>query len=87
MSFQHCLLSLARNGASNGTLRLVAAFLTGREMVVKVGQLMSDPRQVNGGCPQGSILEVFLFNATIDDLEKGCADLSEAPKEDARWAV
>ena len=44
-------------------------------MVVKVGQVMSEAREVWGGCPQGSILGVFLFNVTIDDLEEGCPDL------------
>ena len=42
---------------------------------MKVGQTHSEPREVWGGCPQGSILGVFLFNATIDDLEEGCSDL------------
>ena len=37
-------------------------------------------RQIWGGCPQGSILGVFLFNTTIDDLEEDCQDLTdEAP--------
>ena len=46
-------------------------------MVVKVGQTHSELREVWGGCPQGSILGVFLFNATIDDLEEGCVDLPD----------
>ena len=75
MSFQECLASLARNGASTGVLRLVATFLTNRTMTVKVGSTLSSPLEVTGGCPQGSILGVFLFNATIDDLEAGCQDL------------
>ena len=77
MGYQECLEALARNGASTPVLELVATFLTDREMMVKVGTVLSKPKKVNGGCPQGSILGVFLFNTTIDDLEEGCTKLSE----------
>ena len=77
MSFQECLRSLAKKGASTPVLQLIATFLTNRRMVVKVGQVQSEPREVWGGCPQGSILGVFLFNATIDDLGEGCDDLEK----------
>ena len=75
MGYQECLKALARNGASTPVLELVATFLTDRQMVVKVGNVTSDPRPIDRGCPQGSILGVFLFNATIDDLEEGCDEL------------
>ena len=78
MSFQHCLTALAKKGASTPLLRLVATFLTNRTMTVKVGQTLSNKRPVQGGCPQGSILGVFLFNCTIDDLESGCQDVKDS---------
>ena len=77
MGYQECLAALARNGASTPVLELVATFLTDREMMVKMGAVLSRPKRVNSGCPQGSILGVFLFNATIDDLEEGCGELNE----------
>ena len=69
VSYQHCLESFKKKGASTNIIRLLATFLTNRTMVVKVGEARSEPRPVNGGCPQGSILGVFLFNVTTDDLE------------------
>lgn len=47
-------------------------------MTVKVKGVRSDAREVWGGCPQGSIPVVFLFNSTIDDLEEGCSDIAES---------
>ena len=38
-------------------------------MTVRVASSWSSPKPVTGGCPQGSILGVFLFNVTTDDLE------------------
>ena len=69
MSFQECLKSFARHGASTDLMRVVAAFLTGRKMSVRVGDTWSEARAVNGGVPQGSILGVLLFNITTDNLE------------------
>ena len=69
LSYQHCLRALAKKGASSPVLHLIATFLTNRTMAVRVGNSWSVPQQVTGGCPQGSILGVFLFNATTDDLE------------------
>lgn len=79
MAYQECLAALASNKASTPIIELIATFLSDRVMMVKVGQVLSEPKNVNGGCPQGSILGVFLFNTTIDDLEEGCAEVPETP--------
>ena len=70
--------SLARKGASTGTIALIATFLTNRTMSIRVGSEYSTPKAVCGGCPQGSILDVFLFSATIDNIESGCVDLEDS---------
>ena len=69
LSYQECLRAFARKGASSNLLAILASFLTNRTMVVKVDQAWSSPRPVCGGAPQGSILGVFLFNITTDNLE------------------
>ena len=75
LDFLHCLRSLAAKGASSELLQIVSSFLTSRTMAVKVGQVLSKPRVVLGGVPQGSILGVFLFNSTIDSFEAGSHDV------------
>ena len=75
LDFACCLRALARKGASNELIALVASFLTSRTMSVKVGQQFSAPRVVLGGVPQGSILGVFLFNVTIDCFEAASRDV------------
>ena len=71
LDYQACLDSLASKGASNQVLGLVATFLSNRTMQVKVDDNWSMPRPVTGGVPQGSLIGVFLFNASTDDLEDG----------------
>ena len=69
VSYQHCLEAFRKKGTSTPLLRIIASFLTNRTMCVRVGQEWSDPLDVDGGCPQGSVLGVRLFNTATDDLE------------------
>ena len=69
LSFQHCLEAFRAKGASSPVIRLLATFLSNRTMSVRVGDVWSEPLEVTGGCPQGSILGVDLFNTATDDLE------------------
>ena len=69
MSHQACIKSLARKGCSNQSLRMVFGFLQGRQMFIKNGNNYSEPRQVNGGSPQGTKLGNFLFCATLDEID------------------
>ena len=68
MNHNSCLDALNKLGADPADIELVAAFLSGRTMSVKVGESMSVPRKAPGGSPQGSILGNFLFCASTNDF-------------------
>ena len=76
LDFARCLQALKAKGVGQELLKIVASFLTGRQMSVKVGSYRSRPRPVLGGVPQGSRLGVFLFNCTIDNFEAFSGDVA-----------
>ena len=74
MDHNACLTALEELGANQGQLAMVAAFLSRRKMVVKIGNQLSDPLEVNGGAPQGSITGCYLFCATINKMLQTAPD-------------
>ena len=76
LDFYHCLKCLARRGANEKIVALVASFLSDRVMTVKIGNSFSTPKPVMGGVPQGSRLGVLLFNLAIDDFEAASPDVN-----------
>ena len=71
MSHQACLAAYKRKGASQETLNLIASFLAGRRMKVRVGEEFSSLRNINGGSPQGCVSANALFCSTIGFLQEG----------------
>ena len=62
--------SFAKRGSSSDVLALLASFLGGRQMTVRLEQSRSALLPVNAGAPQGSVLGCYLFNVGVDDLEE-----------------
>ena len=67
-SYQQILQAYVEVGASNWLLKMHAAFLTDRSMRVKIGNVISENRQVTGGAVQGSILGVLDHNAVLETI-------------------
>ena len=71
LDHRHCLEAFAKKGASTDVIGLLASFLAGRSMTVRLNGIQSRMRTVNAGAPQGSVLGCYLFNIGVDNLEEG----------------
>ena len=69
-SYQEILKSYVSLGASQWVIDMHAVFLTNRSMHVKVGNCLSDRREVTGGAVQGSVLGVMDHNAVIEGVDQ-----------------
>ena len=69
MSHGACIEAFINKGASDHSVSMIAAFLRGRRMRIKVGTSYSSERVVKGGSPQGTLLGNLLFVITTDMLE------------------
>ena len=68
LNHQECLDQLQALGASQASIWLVRSFLTNRKMRVKIAGMLSDPRELRGGSPQGSILGCLLYCLTTQQI-------------------
>ena len=81
LQHRSCLETFVKRGASSETLQLLTTFLFERKMTVKVEKEWSEPRCVNAGAPQGSVLGCYLFNIGVDDLEEDVDFTAREPVE------
>ena len=65
-----CIDELAERGASSDSLKIIASFLCGRKMAMKVGSITSTPRAIRGGSPQGTRLGNYLFTIATEGIEE-----------------
>ena len=67
-NYQEILKSYKDLGLSDWCIEMHAAFLTDRSMRVKIGNILSDHKEVTGGAVQGSVLGVMDHNAVLEGI-------------------
>ena len=72
--FQQILKAYQKLGLSDWGIAMHAAFLSGREMRIKIGNILSDPHPVTGGAVQGSVLGVMDHNAVLEYIDEEIED-------------
>lgn len=73
-------------GVRGRPFQYVCAFLSGRTMRVRVGSLLSEPRKIVRGVPQGSVISPLLFSLAISSLPTA-AKVGEKPNYPINMAV
>ena len=64
------LFKLKSAGISGNMYQYIKAFLEKRTIQARIGVNYSNPRELNMGIPQGSVIAPLLFNILIQDLPK-----------------
>lgn len=83
MVWKHAVLtSLNQQGISGNMLTFIRNFLHNRKIRVKIGAKYSDPRLLENGVPQGSVLSVTLFLVVINSV----AECVESPVKASLFA-
>jgi hypothetical protein len=62
------LFKIGNLGINGNILKWIKSVLTGRTAKVRVGNQLSDPRNLTNCVPQGAVLSPTLFNVMMSDL-------------------
>lgn len=68
VSHDQLLETLERYGARGTVSEVFESYLKDRKQYVKIGNSLSDPREIKTGVPQGTVLGPLLFNVYINAL-------------------
>jgi hypothetical protein len=72
------LIKMKKLGLTGNVFSFVENFMTGRTIQVRVGGEVSDPRRVENGTAQGSVISPLLFLIMINDLPDCLSDVESS---------
>ena len=78
------LTKLANYGLPKSILNIIHDFLTDRSMRIRVGNTLSDVRNVLSGVPQGSVLGPLLFLLFVNDIPDGIKNMLQIFADDVK---
>ena len=84
---QRLLIKMANMGISDKYVNIVSNFLRKRQIRVKIGDVLSEPKEVLSGVPQGSVLGPLLFLIYVNDIPSMLRSVSKMFADDIKIIV